>query len=95
MDQSYLLLKIKLDEEIIKVEERIKMSQPETQVDAQPIGGEVQKKREEWERNNKLNESILVGKIRYVELEANLDEGSEVRMYYLRVSKISSTSVAV
>jgi len=80
VDQSYLLLKIKLDEEIIKVEERIKMSQPDTQVDAQPIGGEVQKKREEWERNNKLNESILVGKIRYVELEANLDEGSEVRM---------------
>jgi hypothetical protein len=63
VDQSYLLLKIKLDEEIIKVEERIKMSQPETQVDAQPIGGEVQKKREEWERNNKLNESILVSKI--------------------------------
>jgi hypothetical protein len=63
LDQFYLLLKIKLDEEIIKVEERIKMSQPETQVDAKPIGGEIQKKREEWEKNNKLNKSIFVGKI--------------------------------
>ncbi len=71
------------------------MSQPETQVDAKPIGGEIQKKREEWEKNNKLNKSIFVGKIQYVELEANLDEGSELRMYYLGVFKIPSTSVAI
>jgi hypothetical protein len=61
VSDSYILLKIKLDREIVSVQDRIReKKEKELELENQRIGGEVQRKREEWERQNKLQDTKLI-----------------------------------